>query len=215
MKVKFLGHASFLLTSQKGTRIITDPYKPGCFDGGIQYDPITEEADIVTISHEHDDHNETNIKGDPVFVRETTQQEIEDIMIKGLDVFHDTNEGRDRGKNIMYTMHIDGMNVVHCGDLGHDLDPQDVERLGKVDVLLIPVGGHFTIDSANADTIINALKPKVVIPMHFKTEKCGFPIAPIEDFIKGKEVKHVDGEFDITQDALPESTTVFVLMPTK
>jgi L-ascorbate metabolism protein UlaG (beta-lactamase superfamily) len=215
MKVKFLGHAAFLITAESGVRIITDPYKPGCFDGGIKYDPITEEADIVTISHEHDDHNETNIKGKPVFVRDIDKRTIKNIEIFGTSVYHDTSEGKERGKNIVFNISIDGMNIVHLGDLGHELSPEDIKHIGNVDILLIPVGGYFTIDAGTADSIIEILKPKIVIPMHFKTDKCGFPIAGIEDFTRGKEIKKVTGDLVIRTNDLPDTTVIYHLEPTK
>ena len=215
MKIKFLGHAAFLLTSDSGVRIITDPYKHGCFDGGIKYDKITEEADIVTISHEHDDHNETMISGDPAFVKSADTKIIKEISISGIDVYHDTSEGKERGNNIIYNISIDGVNVVHLGDLGHALSAQETEKIGNVDILLIPVGGHFTIDAGIADTVIRALNPKIVIPMHFKTDKCGFPIATIDDFTKNKEVKKITGELSIKKDALPDTTIIYHLEPTK
>lgn len=215
MKIKFLGHAAFLLTSDSGVRIITDPYKPGCFDGGIKYDKITEEADIVTISHEHDDHNETNINGNPTFIKKSDKQTVEQITISGVDVYHDTNEGKERGTNIIYNMLIDGMNVVHLGDIGHNLSPQEVAKVGNIDILLIPVGGFFTIDADVADTIIETLKPKIVIPMHFKTDKCGFPIAAIDDFTKDKDFKKADSELVISKNDLPEKTTIYFLKPSK
>ncbi len=215
MKIKFLGHASFLITSEKGLKIITDPYKPGCYGGGIKYNPITEEADIVTISHEHDDHNETKIKGNPVFVREPGKKEVKGININGYEVFHDKSSGKERGRDIIFNMQIDGLNVVHLGDIGHTLTKSDAEKIGKVDILLIPVGGYFTIDSKDAEDIINSLKPKAVIPMHFKTSKCDFPIAPVEDFIKNKEVKKIDGEIEIKKQDLSDRTAIYVLGPTK
>lgn len=215
MKIKFLGHASFLITSDKGSKVITDPYKPGCFGGGIKYEPITEEANIVTISHEHDDHNETNIKGNPSFVRGAGTKEVIGIKISGVETYHDESGGKERGSNTIFNMFIDDMNVVHLGDLGHILSSDDVKKIGNVDVLIIPVGGHFTIDAKNAEDVINALKPKIVIPMHFKTDKCGFPIAPVEDFTKGKEVKKTDGELEIKKENLPSETTIYVLTPTK
>jgi len=215
MKIKFLGHAAFLITSDKGVKIITDPYKPGCYGGGIKYNPITEEADIVTISHEHDDHNETKIKGNPTFVRETGKKEVKGITIDGTEVFHDKSNGKERGKDIIFNILIDGINVVHMGDVGHIISKSDKDKIGNVDVLLIPVGGYFTIDAKDADNIINLLKPKVIIPMHFKTAKCDFPIAPVEDFIKNKEVKKVDGEFEIKKEKLPAKHVIYVLIPTK
>jgi L-ascorbate metabolism protein UlaG (beta-lactamase superfamily) len=215
MKVKFLGHAAFLLTSNSGVRIITDPYKPGCFDGGIKYDPITEKADIVTISHEHDDHNETNINGSPAFIKGTNKQTIKEITISGTDVYHDTSEGKERGSNIIYNISIDGINVVHLGDLGHELSLEDIEKIGKVDVLLIPVGGYFTIDAKVADSVIKMLKPKIVIPMHFKTDKCGFPIATIDEFTKDKDFKEIEDELVISKEELPDTTAIYYLKPSK
>jgi len=215
MKVKFLGHASFLITSDKGVRIITDPYKPGCFDGGIKYEPITEQADIVTISHEHDDHNCTDIQGNPTFVRGSGKKIIKDIEIIGTDVFHDESGGTERGKNTIYKMKIDGMNVVHLGDLGHPLSEEDVKGIGTVDVLFVPVGGYFTIDSATADSLVTKLNPRIAVPMHFKTDKCDFPIAPVDDYTRNKDVKKCDGEFEIRKEKLPETMMTYVLTPTK
>ncbi len=215
MIITFLGHAAFLITSESGTKLVTDPYKPGCFNGGIQYSAITETVDIVTISHEHDDHNDTTLKGNPKYVRGPLTQEIKGITINGTEVFHDTSRGQERGKNTIFSILVDRVNIVHLGDLGHKLLFSDTAKIGKVDILLIPVGGYFTIDAATAWDVVKILKPKIVIPMHYKTDKCGFPIAPVEDFIKGKEVKKVDGQLEITSSTLPESTTVFVLKPTK
>jgi L-ascorbate metabolism protein UlaG (beta-lactamase superfamily) len=215
MKIKFLGHASFLITSETGLRIITDPYKPGCFDGGIKYDPITEEADVVTISHEHDDHNCTDIQGNPVFVRSSEKRDIKGIEISGTNVFHDESGGTERGKNTIFKLKIDGMNIVHLGDLGHPLSDQEVEKIGSVDILFVPIGGYFTIDSTIAESTTKKLNPKVVVPMHFKTDKCGFPIAPIDDYIRNKDVKKFDGEFEINKEQLPDKTTTYVLTPTK
>jgi L-ascorbate metabolism protein UlaG (beta-lactamase superfamily) len=215
MKIKFLGHASFLITSEKGVRIITDPYKPGCFDGGIKYSPITEEADVVTISHEHDDHNATDIAGNPVFVRGSGRQELKDIVIKGYDVFHDESGGKERGANTIFCMTVDDMNIVHLGDLGHPLSDDEIAQIGSVDILFVPVGGYFTIDAQIAEQMVSKLQPRIVVPMHFKTDKCGFPIAPVENYTKNKEIKQLAGEFEITKENLPEVTTTFVLTPTK
>jgi L-ascorbate metabolism protein UlaG (beta-lactamase superfamily) len=215
MTIKFLGHASFLLTSQDGLRIITDPYKPGCFDGGIKYDPITEEADIVTISHEHDDHNCTDIQGNPVFVRGAGKKELKGVPIEGTDVFHDTSGGKERGANTVFKMTIDGIKIVHLGDLGHPLSDQAVKNIGAVDILFVPVGGYFTIDAAAAETVIEKLNPKIVVPMHFKTEKCGFPIASVNEFTKNKQIKEFDSEFEMNKENLPGIITTYVLTPAK
>jgi L-ascorbate metabolism protein UlaG (beta-lactamase superfamily) len=213
MKIKFLGHASFLITSEGGVRIITDPYRADY--SGLKYSPITEEADIVTISHEHGDHNETNIKGNPAIVEGVVERGIKGIKTKGIGSYHDDTEGSQRGPNTIYNILIDGMSVVHLGDLGHTLSPMQIEAIGKVDVLFIPVGGVYTIDAQTAQGVVEALKPKVVIPMHFKTKKCDFPIAPVDEFIKNKKVEKKDYEVEIKKQGLPEETTIYLLTPTK
>ncbi len=215
MKIRFLGHASFLIISDQGIRVITDPYKAGCFDGGIRYAAVTEEADIVTISHEHDDHNETNIKGNPKFVRGPGKHSVKGISIEGTPTFHDTGSGKDRGKNTVFNISMDSMSIVHLGDLGHTLSAQDASAIGAVDILMVPVGGHFTIDAGGADTVVKALQPRIVIPMHFSTDKCGFPIAPVEDFTRGKTAAKIDGDLEITKEGLPEETTIYVMRPVK
>lgn len=215
MKIKFLGHSSFLITSEQGVRIITDPYKPGCFDGGIKYSPITEEADVVTISHEHDDHNATDIAGNPAFVRGSGQQQLKGIVIQGYDVYHDESGGKERGKNTIFRMTVDDINIVHLGDLGHPLSDDEIAKIGTVDILFVPVGGYFTIDAQIAEKMVSKLQPKIVVPMHFKTDKCGFPIAPVENYTRNKEIKKLAGEFEITKQTLPEITTTFVLTPVK
>lgn len=217
MRIRFLGHAAFLIISDRGTKIITDPYKPGSFDGGIGYDAITEPADIVTISHEHDDHNATDIKGGPEYVRGPGRREIKGITITGTEVFHDANGGRDRGKNTVFNLLVDGVNVVHLGDLGHPLSAADAGKIGNADIVLAPVGGFFTIDAATARETVGTLRPRIVVPMHYKTAKCGFPIAGVDDFASGAggKVKRIDGELEIGRDTLPGETTVYVLKPTK
>jgi L-ascorbate metabolism protein UlaG (beta-lactamase superfamily) len=215
MKIKFLGHAAFMLVSDAGVKIITDPYKFGCFDGGIKYGIIDESCDIVTISHDHDDHNETKINGDPAFVRKSGINEIKGIMIKGIESYHDANQGKDRGKNIIFNMTIDGINVVHLGDLGHELTTADAAKIGKVDILLIPVGGFFTIDKSIAEKLIKLLSPRIVIPMHYKTQKCGFPIATLDEFIKGKETVNKGNEVEITAADIKGGTKIIVLNPVK
>jgi L-ascorbate metabolism protein UlaG (beta-lactamase superfamily) len=215
MKIKFLGHAAFLIESGSGVKIITDPYKPGCFDGGIKYQPITEEANIVTISHEHDDHNCTDIQGEPVFVRGAVKKNVKGIEIAGMDVFHDESGGSERGTNTIFKMSIDGMSIVHLGDLGHPLSDEDAKQIGAVDILFIPVGGYFTIDSKVAEDTVSKLNPRVVIPMHFKTEKCGFPIAAVDDYVKDKDTKKFDGQVEIKKEDLPDKMKIYLLTPIK
>jgi L-ascorbate metabolism protein UlaG (beta-lactamase superfamily) len=213
MKIKYLAHASFLITSQDNTRIITDPYTVG---QGISYGAINEPADIVTVTHSHGDHsNSKSVKGNPVIIQEPGAQTVKGIKIKGTPVFHDEAQGSKRGKNTMFCFEIDGMNLCHVGDLGHQLSPSQISEIGKVDILLIPVGGFFTIDSSGASAVVKSIQPRVVIPMHYKTPKAEYPIAPVDDFLKDKKnvKRSVSSEAEFTRATLPKDTEILVLSP--
>ncbi len=209
MKIKWLGHACFVITSDAGIKIITDPYVTG---GGISYGEITESADIVTVSHDHADHNNVAaVKGKPEVVRGSTK--IKGIEFKGIPGYHDDAGGSARGKNTMFCFEVDGMRVGHVGDLGHLLNDKQVAELGRIDILLIPVGGYYTIDAKVATQVCNQLKPKVIIPMHFKTDKCAYPIAGVDEFLKGKErVTRLDASKVLfKREELPTTTQIIVL----
>jgi len=212
MKIKFLGHASFLITSRQGTRIITDPYKAGSYGGGIGYSEIGEAADLVTVSHEHDDHNDTAaVEGKPVIVRGAVAKSIKDVGVKGFDVHHDKTQGRERGRNTVFLLEVDGMRVLHLGDLGHELDDKQVKAIGPVDVVMVPVGGFFTVDAKEASQVVGLLRPSIVIPMHYKTGKCGFPIAGVDDFLAMAQNVRTVGSSEVEISGLPTSPTVFLL----
>jgi len=214
MKVKWLGHSCFLISGEKGVRIITDPYESGGFKGGLGYQTVREAADIVTVSHEHSDHNHTkDIPGKPEIVRKTGRHEIKGVTIEGVLTCHDKTDGRQRGLNTVFCLDVDGIRVCHLGDLGHELSTKEVRAIGRVDVLLIPVGGYFTIDAAEATRVAAALSPKIIFPMHYKTPVLDFPIAGVEDFLNGKpHVKRIDAnEVEITKANLPQETEVWVL----
>jgi L-ascorbate metabolism protein UlaG (beta-lactamase superfamily) len=213
MKVKWLAHASFLITSETGTKIITDPYNVG---GGLSYGEIRESADVVTVSHEHGDHNNVAaVKGNPQVVKGAGAKEAKGIKFKGVSTYHDDAQGGQRGPNTIFCFEVDGMKVCHLGDLGHTLSDKEVAEVGKVDILLVPVGGFFTIDAKVATAVSSKLAPRVIIPMHFKTDKCAYPIATVDDFIKGKSGVTQPGasEVEFKQDKLPAATQIIVLKP--
>lgn len=164
--IKLNGHSSFTITNEKGTRIVTDPY-----GDGIGYKAQELYAEIVTVSHDHFDHNNLGaIKSNFTAIRERGTFKIDGIKIKGTKTYHDPEAGALRGENTVYTYKIDGVNVCHLGDLGHELSKDEIESIGKVDILMIPVGGLYTIDAEVAAKVVSQLNPKVVIPMHYKTE---------------------------------------------
>ena len=209
MKIKWLGHASFMITSDTGIKIITDPYVTG---GDLSYGEIKESADIVTVSHEHGDHNNVAaVRGNPEVVRGTTK--VGGIEFKGIPCYHDEAGGKLRGNNTILYFEVDGVMVCHFGDLGHQLSDKQIAELGRIDILLIPVGGFYTIDARVATEVCNQLKPKVIIPMHYRNDKCDFPISGVDDFLQGKEsVSRLDAsEVEFKPGELPASTKIIVL----
>ena len=211
MKIKYLAHASFLITSGSGTRIITDPYT---VTDALKYGAIKETADIVTVSHEHGDHNNTAaVKGNPQVVRDSA--EIKGIKIKAVSTQHDASGGKERGKNTIFCFDVDGVKVCHCGDLGHLLTDNQIVEVGRVHVLLLPVGGHFTVDARTAWEVAEQVRTRVIIPMHYKTEKVSFPLTGVEEFIKNKtSVTRLDGsEVEFKPGEVPAGPQIIVLKP--
>lgn len=214
MKIKWFGHSAFGLTSVSGTAIITDPYESGGYNGAVGYKPIAAGADAVTISHNHADHNYIKaLPGKPTIIDKKGNYEIAGIKITGIPVYHDARQGRDRGDNIVFIYEIDGLRIAHCGDIGHILAETDVEALGAIDILLIPTGGHFTIDARQATDVISSTNPKIVIPMHYKTEALDFPIAGVDEFLQGKNniKKFSTPEVSVTPETLPPETEIWIL----
>lgn len=211
MKVKWLGHSSFLITSASGLKIITDPYNTG---GGLSYGAIKEMADIVTVSHEHQDHNNVKaIPGKPEVVKGSGAKQVKAIAFQGIPVHHDDSKGRQRGTNTIFCFTLDNIRICHLGDLGHELDKEQIKQIGAVDILMIPIGGYYTIDGATASRVSQAINPKVILPMHYKTTKCDYPITGVEEFLKGKTgIRRVDGsEVEFQAGQLPSTTEIIVL----
>ncbi|MCR4419508.1 MAG: MBL fold metallo-hydrolase [Clostridia bacterium] len=210
MEIRWLGHACFEIKSARGLTILTDP-----FAREVGYPRIESRADVVTVSHQHFDHNAVAlVPGKPRVVEEPGVHQVEGVTFRGISTFHDSAGGKQRGKNLVFVFAVDGVNVCHLGDLGHVLDARQVAEIGPVDVLMVPVGGYYTIDAAAAKEVVEALGPRIVLPMHYKTPvmpEASFPIAPVGDFTRffervvEKEVLEVDREH------LPPGPEVVVL----
>jgi L-ascorbate metabolism protein UlaG (beta-lactamase superfamily) len=212
MKITYNGHSCFTLRAKDGATVVTDPYEPGAFGGAIAFAPVREQPDAVTISHDHPDHN--YVKGfAPPFVEVRSSATVKGIAFTAVATFHDEAGGRDRGKNTVFVIDVDGVRVCHLGDLGHRLTPAHMAAIGRVDVLLTPIGGTFTIDPAGATDAMTKLAARVTVPMHFKTKGCGFDLATLDDFLKGKgNVKRAGGaEVEFFPETLPGEPTVLVL----
>jgi L-ascorbate metabolism protein UlaG (beta-lactamase superfamily) len=214
MKITWLGHSCFLIETAIGTRLIIDPYLSGSYNGDVAYGPVAEAADAVLVTHQHPDHNAVqSVLGDPRILIEPETANVGNVEVRGVPVFHDERRGKDRGTNTIIVMRTEGLNVVHLGDLGHELDDQTVEAIGPVDVALVPVGGYFTIDAEGAARVVDKLAPKIAIPMHFKTDSIAFSIAPVDDFIADKPHVQRPGSstLELSRESLPAETTIVLL----
>lgn len=163
MEIKYIGHSSFFIKT-KTAKIVTDPFNPQ--STGLKF-PKTE-ADIVTISHHHPDHNYVEgIKETPLVIDWPGEFEKNEVRITGYPSFHDNKQGAERGPNTMYKFDAEDISILHCGDLGHVLTDSVIEEIGGVDILLIPTGGFYTINAEEAVKVIQEIEPSIVIPMHF------------------------------------------------
>jgi L-ascorbate metabolism protein UlaG (beta-lactamase superfamily) len=166
MDITYLGHSSFLIKS-KDAKIITDPFDPKKV--GLPYPK--QSADIVTVSHHHYDHDYIDgLKEYKRIFDWPGEFEMDGVRIFGFQSFHDDQKGSERGENVIFRFETEGLSVVHMGDIGHKPDDKLIDQLGDIDILMIPVGGHFTISSAEAADIVKKLDPAIVIPMHFQNE---------------------------------------------
>ena len=208
MDIGWLGHSCFKIRGRH-TTIITDPYPPNL--GYSLGEPV---ARIVTVSHQHPGHSYTQgVGGEPRLVTRPGEYEISGVLIIGIATFHDGEKGKKRGKNTVYLMEVDEVSVCHLGDLGHVLSTEQVEELDNVDVLLVPVGGVSTISAPMAAEVVRQIEPKVVIPMHYKTEALNRELEPVERFLREMGVKEIDSQpkLSFTKPSLPATMQVFLL----
>lgn len=205
MIVRWFGHASFLIIS-KGRKILTDPY-----DSSVGYPLKFPQVDVITVSHDHFDHN--FVKGVPGYkevIKGPGEKTYDDFKFLGIESFHDDAKGTKRGKITIFRMEIEGISIVHLGDLGTLPTKEQLKKIGKVDILMIPVGGVFTIGPKEADIVIEEIQPKIVLPMHYKTEYLKFDLLRVEEFLKGK--KYLTHEaLELEKDTLPKEREVYIL----
>lgn len=183
MKVSWLGHSCFLLRATTGISVLIDP-----FDEEVGYPLPVVRADIVVISHDHHDHNNAKVVlGSPQAIRGEGLHSALGIEFRGISSWHDREEGRLRGENTIFCFTLDGARVCHLGDLGHVLSDAEVEAIGPVNLLFIPVGGIYTIGAEDADAVLRQLDPDVAIPMHYQTSALSFELEPVDDFLNGRQ----------------------------
>ncbi|HLE48546.1 MAG TPA: MBL fold metallo-hydrolase [Patescibacteria group bacterium] len=213
MDISYLGHSSFRIKT-KDVVIVTDPYDPQMV--GLKFPKI--EADIITVSHDHKDHNNTPlVAGARMVVNSPGEYEIQGVSIIGFDSYHDDKKGSVRGSNTMFLIECEGVKLLHMGDLGHLPDKKIFESMGDIDVLMIPVGGTYTIGSKEASEIVKELEPSFILPMHYKVpglkEETFGTLQSVDDFLKecGYDTENLD-KLSFKKELIdPEVTKVIVL----
>ena len=181
MEIKYLSHSSFLIKT-KDAKVVMDPFDPKVV--GLKFSK--QEADVVTISHEHKDHSHTVlIEGTPLILTCPGQFEKKGVRLWGITSYHDKVGGKERGENVMYKIESEGVSILHCGDLGATLTDAQIDEIGDVDVLMIPVGGKYTITADEAISLIKKIEPRIVIPMHYgRPDMTIEGLAPLSEFLK-------------------------------
>lgn len=208
MEITWFGHACFRLRAREGT-VVTDPFGK---ESGYTMPQIR--ADVVTISHDHENHNQTKgFRGKPHIIHGPGEYEVKGIFVKGIATYHDNEHGKKFGRNTVYRYDLEKLTVAHLGDLGHILLQTQVEVLNSIDVLLIPVGGGATIGPTEAAEIVSLVEPRIVIPMHYKTPAYKGELQEVEKFLDQMGVKSVGSQdsLKVTVPSLPEETKVVLL----
>lgn len=211
MEITYLGHSSFRLKGKAAT-VVTDPYDEKC--GKFPKD-VT--VDIVTVSHDHFDHNATKLLNSSFIVKGPGEYEVKGVSVVGVHTWHDEKNGTERGANTVYVIEIDGLRVAHLGDLGHKLSQEQLDEMGPIDVVLVPVGGVYTVDAKTAAEVVRQVDPWVVVPMHYRQEgldKATFGgLLGVGEFLKemGKSEVQPVAKYIISADKLPSEMQVVVL----
>jgi L-ascorbate metabolism protein UlaG (beta-lactamase superfamily) len=210
MRIKWYGQSCFLIVSENEVKIVTDPF------GKLPYHLPDVQPDIVTVSHEHMDHNNTKgLRGNFALLNKPVETALQDVKIKGVETYHDNAGGSKRGKNTVFLLTVDGIAICHLGDLGHILNEDQIRMIGEVDILLLPVGGRVTIDAKDATKVRTQLQPAITIPMHYRTKAMGpfgLLLSGENKFLDSITDKKVElNELVIKKDELAEKSGIITL----
>ena len=212
MIITWQGHSCFKIQDKigpEGVTVVTDP-----FDKKIGLKVPNFEADIITVSHQHNDHNNISaLRGKPFVIDSPGEYDRRGVLVEGIDSYHDQQSGEDRGSNIIFRIEIDDISVAHLGDLGHPLDNFQLERLAGTDILLIPVGGKYTINAEQAVAVIAQIEPRIVIPMHYKVKDLQLDIEGVDKFIKALGITpSYEEKLKISKRDLPQKDMELVIL---
>ena len=204
MKLKYYGHACFTLRFAGGTALAIDP-----FDGSVTYAPCDESCDAALLSHDHFDHNHIqSLRGDFSVIRQAGEYDVRDVHITAVPSFHDKQGGALRGRNLIFRIEGEGLTIVHLGDLGHMPDENQLRAIAGADIMLIPIGGTYTIDTPEAEELIRLAQPKHAVAMHFRTPDYDFNASTCESFERDMGAARMPREVEITKEnlaTLPEA----------
>lgn len=213
MQIIWHGQCCFKITDKidrDEVTIITDPYDP---EVGFRLPKLT--PDICTVSHDHPDHNNTaGLKNKPFIIDKPGEYEISGVMINGISSYHDKQQGKEKGPNIIFKFEVNNMTIAHLGALGHILKPNQLEKLGIIDILLIPVGGYTTINFKQAVEVINQIEPRIVIPMHYKVPSLTMELDSLDKFTKimGIDKPEEMDKLKIDKKSMPSDETKIVVL---
>lgn len=210
MKIEYLGHSCFLFTAENGKKVLTDPYTK------VGYElPSGISADIILVSHGHFDHSATDKVQGGEIIALPGKFCVQGIEIVGMETWHDPQKGRLRGKNTVYTFTMDGITVCHLGDLGEEYSEKTVEKIGKTDILLVPVGGTYTIDGMQAKLYAEKIAPKMIIPMHYRPTDGALDITDAQPFLRLYQVEEItciaSGMYEIDKNGLQNSPKILYI----
>lgn len=212
MIIEYLGHSCFKLTESTGTCVVCDPYS----EETVGYTMPKVTADAVTVSHHHDDHDFiANVGGNPVIIDKESSFDLPGVEINSVKSFHDGNRGKKRGENVIFKFRMDGIDICHLGDLGEACSLDLIETILPVNVLLIPVGGNYTIDAEMAKEYVDRIMPEIVIPMHFRTKDSKIDIDKLDGFLNlfdgGCIEEKEESSLELSRSDLTEETKIIVL----
>lgn len=217
MQIIWKGQSCFQIVTQKmkngQVNIVIDPYGP---ELGLRVPNLS--ADIVLVTHSHQDHNNVKaVGGTPFIINSPGEYEIKEVYVQGIASWHDSAEGKERGNNTIYVIDAEDLRICHLGDLGQkELTDEQLEAIGEVDVLLIPVGGNFTIAEKEAIKVMSQIEPRITIPMHYSIPKLKVKLDGVDKFLKSLGIKEVKPESKLSikkKDISPDEAKIIVLEP--
>ena len=215
MIINWHGQSCFSISTSQGKNnkasIVIDP-----FDNEIGLKVPKLQADVLLISHDHHDHNNVKaVSGDPFIIKGPGEYDIKEVFIQGINAFHDNSQGAERGLSTIYVIEAEEMRICHLGDLGQkELTSEQLDAIGEVDILMIPIGGTYTLDAEEASKIISQIEPRIVIPMHYHLPKLKLKIDKEDKFLKilGIKKPEVLPKLVIKRKDLSEGETKIIIL---